>query len=254
MATPERGPDRPRRRGPTKRLPGLAEVRRVSVVDELVEQMSRKIIAGIWPPGTALPSLRDFAADAGVSTISVREAIRILQARGWVEAQHGKGTFVLHNAEDAKFVPWALGASDPDELLELIEAREAIESTILGLAAQRRTDEQLNQLDTLVEHMRAAGNDCDLFLAADAEFHIALADAANNRILLRSMLAIRSPMRKMIAVRLEQEVKNLGNLDRAVDQHAAIVAALRSRDAGSAQGELSHIIDRNRQYLTAHTD
>lgn len=243
--------DQPRRRGPVKRLPELAEVRRVSVVDELVEQMTRKIIAGAWPPGTALPSLREFAADTGVSTLSVREAIRTLQARGWVEARHGIGTFVLDQNEDVRFSPWALGASDTDEFVELVEAREAIESAIIKLAAERRTNEQLTTLEGLLDDMRAAGSDCDRFLAADAEFHIMLAEAAHNRILLRSMLAIRSPMRRLMATRLAQEVKEQGSLKRSVREHATIVEAVRDRNADSACSALTAIVERSRRHLTA---
>lgn len=237
------------RRGPRKRTAALSEVRRVSVVDEVVEQMTRKIIAGVWPPGTSLPSLRGLAAESGVSMLSVREAVRTLQARGWVESRHGVGTFVLKVNTDGRFVPWTLGASDVTEYGELIEARESIESAIIGFAALRHTEEQLDTLDALQARMHAAGDDCERFLSADADFHIVLAEAARNRILLRSMLAIRSPMRRLMANRLLAEIEERGDLGRSLADHQQILDAVRAGDPGTGRRALGRITERGRGHL-----
>ncbi|WP_051791417.1 FadR/GntR family transcriptional regulator [Amycolatopsis jejuensis] len=236
------------RRGPRKRVPELAPVRRVSVVDSLVEQMTRKILGGDWPPGTVLPSLRDFAASTGVSMLTVREAVRALQARGWVEPRQGVGTFVLE-APGGQFVPWHLGASDVAEYRELVEARESIEAAIIGLAARRRTDAQLVSLDSMVSRMAAALGDRDRFLEADAEFHVALAEAAHNRILLRSMLAIRVPLRRLMADRLLQELTAHGDLSRSWEDHRAIAEGVRSGVAEVGCAALLRITERGRSYV-----
>lgn len=233
------------RRGPP---PGLARVRRVSVVDSLVEEMTRKILGGEWPPGTALPSLRQFAASAGVSMLTVREAVRTLQARGWVETRQGIGTFVLE-PEAGGFVPWQLGASDVAEYRELVEAREAIEATVIALAARRRTAAELAVLTDLADRMAAARTDRDRFLEADAEFHVALAEAAHNRILLRSMLAIRLPLRRLMADRLLQELAEHGDLARSWEDHRAIAEAVRAGDPEPGCAALARIAARARSYV-----
>lgn len=233
------------RRGPRKRPPELARVRRVSVVDSLVEEMTRNILGGEWPPGTALPSLRHFAVSAGVSMLTVREAVRTLQARGWVETRQGVGTFVLE-PETARFVPWQLGASDLAEYRELVEAREAIESTVIALAARRRTPAELVVLTELVDRMAAARTDRDRFLEADAEFHVALAEAAHNRILLRSMLAIRLPLRRLMAERLLEELAERGDLTRSWEDHRAIAEGVRSGDPEPGCAALARIAARAR--------
>ncbi|MFD2473095.1 FadR/GntR family transcriptional regulator [Amycolatopsis silviterrae] len=233
------------RRGPP---PELARVRRVSVVDSLVEEMTRKILGGEWPAGTALPSLRHFAASAGVSMLTVREAVRTLQARGWVETRQGVGTFVLE-PEPSRFVPWQLGASDVAEYRELVEAREAIESAIIALAARRRTAAQLAVLAGLVDRMGAARTDRDRFLEADAEFHVALAEAAHNRILLRSMLAIRVPLRRLMADRLLKELGEHGDLTRSWEDHRAIAEGVRAGDPGPGCAALGRIVSRGRSYV-----
>ncbi|WP_134666637.1 MULTISPECIES: FadR/GntR family transcriptional regulator [Amycolatopsis] len=233
------------RRGPP---PELARVRRVSVVDSLVEEMTRKILGGEWPPGTVLPSLRHFAASAGVSMLTVREAVRTLQARGWVETRQGVGTFVLE-PESSSFVPWQLGASDAAEYRELVEARESIEATIIALAARRRTAAELAVLTDLVDRMAAALTDRDRFLEADAEFHVALAEAAHNRILLRSMLAIRLPLRRLMADRLREELAEHGDLTRSWEDHRAIAEGVRSGTPEPGHAALARIAARARSYV-----
>ncbi|WP_116199871.1 FadR/GntR family transcriptional regulator [Amycolatopsis circi] len=233
------------RRGPP---PELARVRRVSVVDSLVEEMTRKILGGDWPPGTALPSLRHFAASAGVSMLTVREAVRTLQARGWVETRQGVGTFVLEPSA-ARFVPWQLGASDVAEYRELVEAREAVESTVIELAARRRTAAELAVLTDLVDRMAAASTDRDRFLEADAEFHVALAEAAHNRILLRSMLAIRVPLRRLMADRLLEELTEHGDLSRSWEDHRTIASAVRTGTPEPGCAALARIAARAWSYV-----
>ncbi|QKW10189.1 FadR family transcriptional regulator [Streptomyces sp. NA04227] len=245
--TPASAP-RARGRGPRKQAPELSKVRRVSVVDELVEQMTRKIVSGAWPPGSAVPSLRKFAASTGTSMLTVREAIRALQVRGWVETRHGVGTFVVDADRREGYSPWQLGASDVEEYMELIEAREAIESAIIQLATTRRTDEDLRALSAIVDKM-ATARDTTAFLEADGEFHIALAEAAHNRILLRSMLAIRSPMQRLMANQLLLDLERSGNLDRSVADHRAIVESIRSGNATVGADALRHITDRGRTHM-----
>lgn len=251
MSSPAGPTGRSGRPGPRPRDARLAGIRRVSVVDELVEQLTRKINAGVWPPGTTLPSLREFAAETGVSMLTVREAIRTLQAGGLVESRQGVGTFVLGTGQDGRYVPWQLGASDVAEYAELIEARGATEGVLIDLAARRRTDGQLARLDELLAEMVAAGSQVDRFLNADAEFHIALAEAAHNRILLRTMLAIRSPMRRLMSSRLHHEVQVSGDLARSVADHRAIVDAVRDRSPGAGQAALNRITERGRLHLDA---
>ncbi|AZW33037.1 FadR family transcriptional regulator [Bordetella bronchiseptica] len=226
----------------------MEKVRRVSVVDEVVEQISQKILSGEWPPDTMLPSLRSFAASADVSMMTVREAIRILQARGLLETRHGVGTFVL--APDRQHgTPWTLAVDDTEEYADLIEAREYIESAILDLAAQRVTREQLARLREITRAMRAARLDSGAFLAADEAFHLTLAEAAHNNTLQHMVQALRGPMRRIMANRNLQQLKESGNLDSAIKDHEDIVAALAQRDKRKGLKALRTIIKRGKDYL-----
>jgi GntR family transcriptional repressor for pyruvate dehydrogenase complex len=224
----------------------LRQVRRVSVVDEIVEQMRRRIISGEWPPGSVLPSLRTFAVETGVSMLSVREAIRMLQVERLVETRQGVGTFVLSSESET---PWMLGGSDVDEFLDLTEAREVLEGAILRFAIERRRDDQLAQLEAHVERMRLARCDAAAFLEADAEFHVALAEAAQNRVLLHSLLSIRGPLKRLILNRTLAHLAQAGHLDEPIADHAEIVRALRDRSADHSLDAFLRITGRARAHL-----
>ncbi len=222
----------------------VTPVRGVSVVDELLEFIVRRIVSGEWPPGAVIPSLRTLASETGVSMLSIREALRILQERGLVETRHGVGTFVRAPEEGERSVPWMLGVDDVDDWVDLIEAREVIESAIIGFAIQRRTEEQVRVLRQIVDRMHAARCATVPFLEADTDFHIALAEAAHNSVLLRSMLAIRGPIRRLMAARNQAHIETYGNLDIPIADHVTIVDAVERREAGASEEAVARIAAR----------
>lgn len=228
--------------------------RRVSVVDEMVEYMTRRIVAGEWPPGEAIPSLRALSKQAGVSTLTVRESIRTLQARGLVVTRHGVGTFVQSPEEGERMVPWMLGAADVHDYVDLVEAREVIEAAIVRLAIERRTGDQVQRLHEAVDRMRAARTQTAPFLEADTDFHVTLAEAAHNSVLLRSMLAIRGPARRMMAARNLAHLEEHGNLDIPIADHAAIVTAVERQEPGASLEAVHRIAQRGLRLLGALAD
>lgn len=225
--------------------------RRVSAVDEIVEYMTRRIVSGEWPPGQVTPSLRSLVRETGVSAVTVREAIRTLQERGLVETRHGVGTFVRSPEEGERVVPWMLGAGDVHDYVDLVEAREVIEAAIVRFAIQRRTSEQVRQLHEIVDRMRASRTETAPFLEADTDFHITLAEAAHNSVLLRSMLAIRGPARRLMAARNLEHLRMHGDLDVPIADHAAIVDAVERQETGSSQEAVSRIAQRGIRLLHA---
>lgn len=229
--------------------PSLRPLRRVSAVDEIVEYMTRRIVSGEWPPGEVTPSLRTLAKQTGVSALTVREAIRTLQERGLVETRHGVGTFVRSPEEGERTVPWMLGAGDVHDYVDLVEAREVIETAIVRLAITRRTPDQVHQLRAIVERMRESRTETAPFLEADTDFHITLAEAAHNSVLLRSMLAIRGPARRLMAARNLEHLRTHGDLDVPIADHAAIVDAVERQEEGASVEAISRIAQRGVRLL-----
>lgn len=223
-------------------------IKRRSVVDDVVEELTRDVISAQYLPGASLPTLRELAEAFGVSTPTIREALRILEARGLVEVRHGSGIYVLSPTEDEE-IPWMLSAKDADEYAELLEARSIIEEQIVGLAATRRTAAELAQLEEIVARMENAPTDGGAFLAADLDFHTALAEAAHNRALLRTMLAIRGPLKRLMANRTLEALESPDGLRDAIADHRQIVEAVRSGAADNGSQALRSIVRRGARYL-----
>ena len=232
----------------------LRRVNRTSVVDQVTDQMTQRIISGQWPSGEALPGVRQLAAELGVSVLSVREATRTLIANGMLESRHGSGTFVLAPEPHRDVVPWMLGSDDVGEYEELIEARRAVESEIVRLAIARCTPDQLAQLWNTINDMEQGRTDVSKFLEADYRFHIVLAEAANNRVLQRTMVAIRGPLKRWIANRTLAQFEAEGSLDRAIADHRAIVESVAKRSADEGQAAVDRIMARASEYLEALHD
>jgi GntR family transcriptional repressor for pyruvate dehydrogenase complex len=226
----------------------LHTVRRRSVVDEVVEQLTQRIVAGEWPPGYAMPGSRKLAADLGVSMLTVREAVRTLQGQNLVEVRHGSGTFV-RDVGDQATVPWMLDPREQDEYLELIEARTLIEGELVRLAMERATDAERQRLLEVADEMDDARTDIRAFMEADLRFHTALAEAGHNRTLLRTMLAVRGPLRRFIQSNASWQIRDSGSLKVAAADHRAVAEAIARSDIRGGADAIGRILTRGRNHV-----
>lgn len=229
----------------------MAVKRRMTIRDEIANDLKLRILAGEWELGQALPSNRQLAAEFETSALTVREAVAQLIAEGFLDSRHGSGTYVVDQAPDSVAGSWIMARGDRSEYAELIEARQIIESSILRLAVDRRTDDQLIALHDCLATMTDARVTPEDFITADFQFHQLVAEAAHNRILLRGMLAMRGPLRRLMAERAEDEVAAHGDLDVAIEDHRTLVGAVEERDVDTAMSALDNMIERNRRHLKA---
>lgn len=180
------------------------------VSDAIVDQLEAMILEGTLQAGQRLPTERALAERFDVSRPSVRDALQKLNARGLVSRRQGGGTYVAEG----------VGASFTDPLLELlsadhhaaesvIEFRRALEGLAARLAAERGTDEDRNLIQRKYDELVRAQAEGTLEeeAAADAEFHLAIAEAAHNPVLLHVM-------RTMFLLLRDNIIGNLGSIDR----------------------------------------
>lgn len=153
---------------------------------KIVEQIQRRILAGELKVGDHLPPERDLAEQFQVSRTAVREAVKTLSEKGLVAVRPGRGTFVTNGTSQA--VRSSLGMmmkiGQPDGTQDVVEVREIFEPEIAALAAQRASAENIAAMLRAVETMDQALNDAETFIEADLDFHLALAEASNNVIIL----------------------------------------------------------------------
>jgi GntR family transcriptional repressor for pyruvate dehydrogenase complex len=200
----------------------------------IIEKMKELILDRKLGPGDRLPSERELALEFGVSRASIREAIKALTALGLLETRTGDGTYVRPNLGESVLEPlsWAVLLAEgvgPD----LAETREVIEPSIAGLAAERATASEKKQLLTTLNAMREAVGNPPAFAQADLEFHLALAKAAHNQILLEVMNGLQRLLFGLITSHVIEIEDQKRCLRKHVDVHEAVVAgdAAKAREA-----------------------
>jgi DNA-binding FadR family transcriptional regulator len=213
---------------------------------ELVAQrIQRAIYLGQYMPGDRLPSERLLAQQLGVSRTTLREAIRILEARGYMTSHRGAaGGLIVH-------IP-----QEPLELLkhrlreyvasfeELLEFRLVIECAASRLAAVRRTDDNLSKLRGAIDDMRTSTS-LPQFRRADNTFHLTIADAARNSRFRQAIEDARLAMLVPFDVLLDSEVFRLAQ----GNEHSQIFAAIESANPQEAEEAMTAHLARTRHEL-----
>lgn len=176
----------------------MKQVRRKSLVDEVVEQIRAEISSGNWAVGDRIPSEYELIEGLGVSRPSVREAVRSLVQLGLLETRQGDGTYVI--ADDATQVALrrAIGTADSREV---IEVRRALDALAAQLAAQQRTEAELAELQTHLDSRQAAirAGDTEAFTEHDVAFHVGIAAASGNSLLAGLYASFDASLRTSVA-------------------------------------------------------
>src|SRR6202049_1247352 len=154
--------------------------------EQIVQQIEESILAGALKPGDQLPAERDLAQQFGVSRTAVREAVKTLREKGLVEASPGRGTFIRDGTAQA--IRQSLGLmtriGQPEGTFHLAEVREILEPEIAALAAARVEKQHVFTMREAYEAMDRSRQDSDAFTEADLDFHLSLAEAAGNPLIL----------------------------------------------------------------------
>lgn len=229
----------------------IQAIHRSTLANMISAQLRDMILNGELKAGERLPGHRDLARMFGVSVTSVREAISALISAGILETQAGYGTFVSRIPQlDAAFSTWlGVASNDEKEMRELIEARGVLERTIARLAAMRATSEQIQRLREVVSEMRGYLTNPEKYLEADLTFHMTMAAAAQNRVLLRAMYAIRTLLRRELQLNLERGLARHGDVTYSVVSHEKLVEAIAAGDPIAAEAVIDEIMKRVAGYL-----
>jgi len=202
----------------------------------VAEQILSAIDAGIYRTGDRLPPERALAEQMQVSRNSVREALRALALSGIVEAQVGSGTFVKRLPANSIDFHGALETVDIGfDAIEVWEAQCELDIVIIGLAADRATSRDFEELSHLRGRMAgaAAGRDVREFLDLSWAFRSALARACGNGPLHAAQTVLQRLTEKGVAQRIAREaLKN--RLEAATRNHGAMLLAVRLRDREAA--------------------
>jgi GntR family transcriptional repressor for pyruvate dehydrogenase complex len=216
----------------------------------VVAHMTDSIKSGTLKPGDKLPTESEIMRMLGVSRTVVREAISHLQAASLVETRHGIGTFVLEPA------PATLGL-DPAtvvtmrDVLALLELRISLETEAAGLAANRRSDEQLAGLRAALDSFEACARKGVATVEPDMEFHLLIAQASSNRYfhdILTHLGTNIIPRARLNSARLAQD-DPAHYLERVIHEHEDIYSAIARRDQEAARAAMRTHLSNSRERL-----
>ncbi len=210
-------------------------VRVARASEEIVQQVKTLIFDGRLTPGDPLPSEKDLAGQFRLSRITVRDALRILESQGLIEIKVGArgGAFVARPStepvtESLTNMLRLQGASIPD----LVEARLAVETRVAALAAQRATAGDVDAMEQAIANARAGRAAGDpYFMPHSVAFHIALAEAAKNQILLSIVNSFRAPFHEALARLLPAD----DMAEQAIDDHQKMLEAIKAHDPERAR-------------------
>jgi len=218
---------------------------------KLVSDLTTRIRQGELRPGDRLPTEAQTVRRFGVSRTVVREALSRMQAAGLVETRHGVGTFVTTARRDSGLRAQAAEIAGVVDLLAMLELRIAIESEAAALAAQRRTPAHLAGLRAALDEFAAdlaAGRDT---VAADFDFHRAVAQAAGNRYFedLLASFGERAIPRARLKLPHLDEASRRQYLAIVHREHEDIFAAIARGDADGARAAMRNHIGNGRERL-----
>ncbi|WHU46815.1 GntR family transcriptional regulator [Gordonia sp. L191] len=203
-------------------MPSMTNRPTASAADDIRSHIEEEILAGRWAPGGKI-NADELARTRGVSHIPVREALRALEADGWVVRRHHRGMFVRER--------------DVHELTDLFETRLIVECQAASLAAQRRTTDELEQLAAIIDRQLLAVEHSELALC-NALFHDAVAACAHNAVL----SSVVTDLSKR--VRFYYLPTAGARQDHSVAEHRAIVEAIADRRSADAKELMArHISD-----------
>jgi GntR family transcriptional repressor for pyruvate dehydrogenase complex len=218
----------------------IKPITRTSISDEIVDQIMSLIAKGDLKPGQRLPSERELCKNFGAGRSSLREALRCLCIVGVLNARVGEGTSVAPDGGKflGKIIEWRV-VTEQHDIEDLMEVRIALEGVTAANAALRGSEKDLLKLQDLLTKMDAALKDEKRFAARDLEFHVTLAEASENFLIVDLVSMIRGQLEKALSrVLLLPNARPL-----SLKEHVSVVNAIRRRDPEAAREAMQSHLD-----------
>ncbi len=225
-------------------------VKKTPILSKTVEaEIEEAIRTRKLVPGTRLPSENELCDQFGVSRTVMREALRMLSARGLIRIEKGRGMFVDEVSAETVTAPMELYLQlnmGPDHGLDVVRARQLIEPPIAAEAARRHTESDAERLKRNVAELRAAGGDRDRLTELDITFHLLIAEASANPVV---PLLVR-PIHQLMP-RIKASVYGaIGEAkEAAVEWHGKILDAILARDADRARATMEEHLEIAEQHV-----
>lgn len=213
----------------------------------IAKQLGSAILGGQYDYGERLPAERDLASHFKVSRATVREALDQLEKSGLVVRRIGSGTFSNHRNQ-----PEDQSIAERTSPLEVIEVRLAVEPHMVRLAVLNASARDIERIERALDELLVSGHDKKAFTLADEAFHLALAEASRNPLMVWLYRHLNDVRNHAQWGAMRDAILTPERLEDYNRQHREIVEAIKSRDADSAVATItSHLVKARRHLMGA---
>jgi GntR family transcriptional regulator, transcriptional repressor for pyruvate dehydrogenase complex len=220
---------------------GRLDLSRPSRSVEVAQSLLSFLLSGELRPGDRIPGERTLSQTLGVGRSALREALKSLTLLGLLEVRQGDGTYLSSTNSSLlpRIVEWGILLGE-QHITDLVEARQEIEVVLAGLAARRRTDEDIATLAAALQAMRDGVGDRAAYVDADVDFHLAVASISRNTVLSGVLANIRSLLR----VWTTRVVTDEAAVRDSLALHPPVFEAIRDGDAEAARAATGYHMER----------
>jgi len=217
---------------------------------QIAEQLRLRMGQSEFAAGSRLPAERDLAKQLGVSRPTVREALIALEVEGWVEVRSGSGVYVRERAVNQRTVP-----TDPLPPewgpLALIRARRVVEGETAALAAIQAKRRDIAAMRQAIDSMAQDSEQGLAPLAGDRAFHTAIVQASGNGVLVETVQTFWDSRHGPVHERLGGHFETVPSWRAAMQEHEAVLSAIRSRDPAAARDAMHCHMDKSHARFSA---
>lgn len=228
----------------------MEPIKRIPIIEQVEAQIRGLIESGQYGPGKKLPTEMELCQRLRVGRGTVREAFRLLQARGYVELKPGRGAFVAERlpGDELGTIEWLV--QNEQQLHDAIEVRRALEPMAARRMAESGDEASVATLTRLHESFLAAVREEDISRIAelDEKFHSAIVAGSDNRLL----MAINRQVDQEIKTFRSKTFQVPQNIKNAVAPHSSILRAIQARDAAAAEAAMRAHLDKVQEDLLAN--
>lgn len=227
------------------------KVKTKKVYMKIVEQVRDLIKEGRLKSGDKLPPEQILAEKFGTSRPSVREAMSALEILGIIESRGGKGNYIKDNFNSPLYEQEFKELEKEESPFEILEARKAVETEIVGLAAKKATMEDIVSIQDSLDKMKSAMTNIPEMMEFDREFHINIARAAHNTLLFSMMTYLSNLLNEKLWMNLKEKSWNIpGRSQNYFEEHAEIFNAIKNKDSKGARKRMyDHLADVEKDLL-----
>ncbi|MDQ2075796.1 FadR/GntR family transcriptional regulator [Marinimicrobium sp. ABcell2] len=218
--------------------------RNFNLSQRMTQELGKAIVCGVYPRDESLPSEAELCEHFGVSRTAVREAVKMLSAKGLISSRPRQGIRIQPEQEwnifDSDLLRWSLEGNPSLRVLrEFLQLRIAIEPEAASLAARYASDERIQAIGDSLERMKQSENKPEEALKNDIAFHVSILFASQNRFYIRLRDFIQAALN--VSIRHTNVIK--ANHEAVIEDHAKVYNAIKSRNPERARTAMLLLID-----------